>query len=136
MPKVKTTKIAEHLFSPCFGKSVLLIDPDEINHQLHRLYLKKYGLKLTCTKSLRHALWLVQEQPPDLILTEIYFKGHLHYEHLFWLRMEKFMPIIVQTCQSPLKHEELCMIRGADAYITKPIEWDRYVAVVLQCLVK
>lgn len=110
----------------CFGKSILLIDIDELNHELHRFHLKKFNCQLSFSKSLRHALWLAEENPPDLILTEIYFNGYLHFEHLFTLRKEQIMPIIVQTTLNPLIHEVNCKIRGAKAYFQKPLPWDKY----------
>ncbi|PKP33642.1 MAG: hypothetical protein CVU00_10585 [Bacteroidetes bacterium HGW-Bacteroidetes-17] len=118
----------------CFGKRILLIDPDEINYELHHFQLKKFKIKLEYTKSLRHALWLIQENPPDLILTEIYFNGHLHYEHLFSLRQEMLTPIIVQSSQSAAHHAENCRIRGAKAYFRKPLQWDEYTKAILYCL--
>lgn len=125
------------LVSPaCFGKSVLLIDPDEVNHELHRLHLKKYKVKLQCTKSLRHAIWLSQEQPPDIILSEIYFNGFINYEHLFLLRREKEIPIIVQTCQIEQQHMNNCLIRGIEAYFTKPLNWKEYLKCIERCLIK
>ena len=57
------------LVSPaCFGKSVLLIDSDVNNHIMHQFYLKENKINLQYSKSIRHALWMVQEDPPDLIL--------------------------------------------------------------------
>ena len=134
MQKSRTQR-PEHASQACFGKSVLLVDTDEINHQLHRIYLKKYKIKLICTKSLRHAFWLVQEHPPDIILTEIYFNGYLNYEHLFLLRKEKLMPVIVQSSQPPQLHAENCKIRGAEAYFTKPLNWQEYLKCIEGCLV-
>ena len=120
----------------CFGKRVLLIDTDELNHELHQLHLKKFKCRLSCTKSLRHGLWLAQENPPDLILTEIYFNGHLHYEHLFNVREEHLMPIIVQSTLSPLVHEVNCKIRGAEAYFRKPLNWKLYLKEIERCLIE
>jgi CheY-like chemotaxis protein len=120
----------------CAEKSVLLIDTDETNHLLHQIYLSKYKIELLYSKSLRHAIWLAQEQPPDLILTDIYFNGHLHYEHLFHLRQEKIMPIVVQTSQLPQLHKENCIVRGAEAYFTKPIDWHQYLTLIIKCLTR
>ena len=136
MQKPNTMKTTGQASQVCFGKSVLLIDPDEVNHRLHLIHLKKYKIKLQCTKSLRHALWLVQENPPDLILCEIYFNGYLNYEHLFLLRQEKYMPIIVQSCQPTQWHQENCKIRGAEAYFTKPLHWKKYITEIERCLMK
>lgn len=136
MQKSNKVHIAEKVSPACFGKSVLLIDTDTRNHLLHRMHLKKYKLDLICTKSLRHAIWLANEQPPDLILTEIYFNGYLHYDHLFWLRMEKFMPIIVQTSQPVRYHRENCNIRGAEAFFCKPLDWKSYMERIENCLLK
>jgi len=135
MQKSNTMQKPELVSPACFGKSVLLIDPDEVNQCLHQFYLKKYKINLQCSKSLRHAIWLVQENPPDLILTEIYFNGYLQYEHLFLLRQEKEIPIIVQTCQLPEWYENNCMIRGAEAYFTKPLQWELYLKAIERCLV-
>lgn len=118
----------------CFGKSILLIDTDEVNHELHQAFLKKFKCQLTYSKSLIHALWLVQEKPPDLILTEIYFNGYLHYDHLFALRREHLMPIIIQSTQNPLIHEVNCKIRGAEAYFQKPLNWQKYLKSIESCL--
>lgn len=120
----------------CTGKSVLLIDTDECNHILHHVWLRKYHLKLICTKSLRHAIWLVQENPPDLILSEIDFNGYVHYAHLYMLRYEYDVPIIIQSLQPIQNHKENCMIRGAEAYFTKPIDWNNYLKVIERCLIE
>ena len=129
------TKNAGRVSQACFGKRVLLIDPDELNHELHYFQLKKYKIKLQCSKSLRHALWLAQENPYDLILSEIFFNGHLHYEHIFTLRQENLVPIIVQSTQSEKEHSENCLIRGATAYFRKPLQWIPYLKTIEACLI-
>lgn len=136
MQKSNTMRKPELVSPACFGKSVLLIDPDIVNHQLHRIIFEKYKVNLQCSKSLRHGIWLVQENPPDLILTEILFNGHLNLEHIFLLKQEKNVPIIVQTCQFSELYEDNCKIRGADAYFTKPLHWELYLKAIERCLVK
>ena len=115
-------------------KTILLIDPDPDVYTIHQLYLKKYKINLQYSKSLRHALWLVQENPPDLILSEIYFDGSIEYEHLFLLRDVNDIPIIVQSSQLPEDYSENCIIRGAQAYFSKPIDWSKYLEAIGKCL--
>lgn len=124
------------LISPaCFGKCVLLIDPDEVNYVIHKFYFKKNKLNLQYSKSLRHAIWMVQENPPDLILSEVFFNGKIEYGHLYLFQKEKNIPIIVQSNQPLDKYEEDCAIRGAIAYFTKPLDWYRYLKMIEKCLV-
>ncbi len=134
MQKTKHAKQRWDYPQECKGKKVLLIDPDSKNHQLHKHYFKKLRIKLTCTKSLRHGLWLTQEEKPNLILTEIYFQGFVEYEHLFLLRKEHYMPIIVQTCLADSHYEHLCHACGSDAYFIKPLLWETYVNTIYNFL--
>lgn len=115
-------------------KSILLIDPNPEVYTNHQHYLKKDKINLQYSKSLRHALWLVQENLPDLILSEIYFNGFIEYEHLFLLRQVKDIPIIVQSSQLPDNYADNCLIRGAQAYFSKPLDWPKYLQTIEKCL--
>lgn len=117
-------------------KSILLIDPDPEVYTIHHHYLKKYKINLQYSKSIRHALWLVQENQPDLILSEIYFNGIIEFEHLYLLREVKDLPIIIQSCQLPEKHSENCLMRGAQAYFGKPLDWPKYLQTIEECLLE
>ena len=117
----RTTKRAPQAF---IGKTILLIDTDEKNHLLHQIYLDR--ATFLSTPSILHGIWLVQELDIDLVLTEIHFHGYTIYDHLYMILKEKMVPIIVQSTQLPHEHKENCIIRGAEAYFQKPVEWKKY----------
>lgn len=103
---------------------ILIIEDDEdINHLLSRI-LKKAGYEVTSAYSGTEAKLRLDQELPDLLLTDLMLPGMKGEELLRYLRVEKgsHVPVIVLSAKAALEHKVELITLGADDYITKPFE--------------
>lgn len=102
------------------GYTVLVIDDDVAICELLQLYLKSLGLHVILAKSGAEALAIVQTQPPDLVLLEVFLPSMDGFAVCAAIRQESEIPILMLATVNQLDYAARAFQLGADGYITKP----------------
>lgn len=111
------------------AKSIMIVDDDISNLQIHRSYLEKEYDIITETSgqaALRRLEWV----KPDLILLDYVMPGMKGIEILDVIKKSerlKKIPVIILTSEEDALTEKECFVHGASDFIKKP-----YVAGVLR----
>ena len=126
-------------FNPAFLNKVILIAED--NDEL-RIYLKNFlmgGFKVLTAKNGNQAFEIAMEVVPDLIISDVLMPGMDGLELTSQIRKNKntnHIPIILLTALSENKVQIDSMNRGADLFLTKPIDESLLLAQIDNILVK
>ncbi|MBO5353109.1 MAG: response regulator transcription factor [Lachnospiraceae bacterium] len=105
------------------GRILIIEDDEDINHLLGRI-LKKAGYEVISAYSGTEAKLRLDQELPDLMLTDLMLPGMKGEELIRYLREEKgsSIPVIVLSAKAALEHKVELITMGADDYITKPFE--------------
>jgi len=109
------------------GVHVLLVEDDDDSRKLLGTMLKRYGAKVTSTKSAAEALDVFANEVPDVIISDIGMPDQDGYELIRKLRalpVEKGgkVPAIALTGYASRKDRERALSSGYHQHIAKPIE--------------
>ena len=106
------------------GKTVLIVEDNELNMKLFRDLLEAHGYRTSGTSNGFEALELVRKLRPDLILMDIQLPEISGLEVTKWIKEDdelKSIPIIAVTAFAMKGDEERIREGGCEAYISKPI---------------
>jgi CheY-like chemotaxis protein len=109
------------------GIHVLLVEDDDDSRKLLGTMLKRYGARVTSTKSAAEALNVFSSEIPDLLISDIGMPDQDGYEFIQKLRAlppEKGgqTPAIALTGYASRKDRERALAAGYHQHIAKPIE--------------
>ncbi|HEV2837632.1 MAG TPA: PAS domain S-box protein [Pyrinomonadaceae bacterium] len=109
------------------GVHVLLVEDDEDSRKLLGTMLKRYGARVTSTKSAAEALRVFSDELPDILISDIGMPDEDGYEFIRKLRMlppEKggHTPAIALTGYASRKDRERALMAGYQQHMAKPIE--------------
>jgi PAS domain S-box-containing protein len=109
------------------GVHVLLVEDDDDSRKLLGTMLKRYGARVTSTKSAAEALNVFSSDLPDLLISDIGMPDEDGYEFIRKLRAlpaEKGgqTPAIALTGYASRKDRERALAAGYHQHIAKPIE--------------
>src|SRR6185503_13747974 len=109
------------------GLHILLVEDDDDSRKLLGTMLKRYGAKVTSTKSAAEALDVFENEVPDVIISDIGMPDQDGYELIRKLRalpVEKGgkVPAIALTGYASRKDRERALSSGYHQHIAKPIE--------------
>jgi PAS domain S-box-containing protein len=109
------------------GVHVLLVEDDDDSRKLLGTMLKRYGARVTSTKSAAEALAVFQDQLPDVMISDIGMPDQDGYELIRKLRAlspEKGgnTPAIALTGYASRKDRERALGSGYQQHMAKPIE--------------
>ncbi len=112
------------------GKTLLLVDDNEINRSLATLILKKAGFTVESAADGKEAVERVRESDPrrfDAILMDVQMPVMNGYEATRAIRAlpdkeRAALPIIAMTANAFKEDQDEAKAAGMDAYVTKPIE--------------
>jgi CheY-like chemotaxis protein len=120
-----------------FNKSTVLVADDiECNRQLLKIYLEKYNLSILEAEDGIHAIEMVREYKPDLILIDMKMPKMDGYEASSILKKDeklKDIPIIVITA-SAMKQDEENILGLCEGYIRKPVSKTELVLEIMKFL--
>lgn len=116
-------------FSANFGilkdVQILVVDNDYDNRYLYSILLEELGAKVTSASSIEQALSLLDWLVPDIMVSEINFKGERVdplMQRLKYLAIANGKPIpILVTSTCPTKSLDQYVQVGVEAYLLKPI---------------
>ncbi len=103
---------------------VLIVDDNPVNLRVCRLILERQGYDVTTETDPMSALAILQQQLPDLLITDLMMPGIDGIELTRRTRAlpnAAAMPIIMLTARGEDADQSLAMDAGANAYLTKPV---------------
>jgi PAS domain S-box-containing protein len=117
------------------GLHVLLVEDDADSRKLLATMLKRYGARVTATKSAKEALSVFAGELPDVMISDIGMPEQDGYELIRKLRAmppEKGgrTPAIALTGYASRKDRERALAEGYHQHIAKPIEQAEIVAAI------
>jgi len=117
------------------GVHVLLVEDDDDSRKLLGTILKRYGARVTATKSAAEALSVFESEVPDLLVSDIGMPDQDGYELIQKLRalpVEKGgqTPAIALTGYASRKDRERALAAGYHQHIAKPIEQSEMITAI------
>jgi two-component system cell cycle response regulator DivK len=106
------------------GKTVLIVEDNELNMKLFHDLLVAHGYATIQTRTGLEALRLAREHRPQLILMDIQLPEVSGLEVTKWLKEDdelRAIPVIAVTAFAMKGDEERIRQGGCEAYISKPI---------------
>jgi CheY-like chemotaxis protein len=109
------------------GVHVLLVEDDDDSRKLLGTILKRYGARVTSTKSAKEALTVFQDELPDVMISDIGMPDEDGYELIRKLRLAPpdkggLIPAIALTGYATRKDRERALTAGYQQHMAKPIE--------------
>jgi signal transduction histidine kinase len=112
---------------------ILLVDDEQVNLDLFSTILAEEGYRVLTATSGREALRLLEDNKPNLIISDIHMpdiSGFEFYEKVQEKQALKSVPFIFLTALADRQHLRAGKEMGADDYLTKPIDIDELVTTV------
>ena len=108
----------------------VLIDDDVAMHDLVKRTIKKAGLTLLGATNGEQGLKMIREVKPKLILLDVLMPGRDGWSILKECKSDKTIKDIPVIMVSQMSQESLAFSLGADDYLTKPIERNKFLKIV------
>src|SRR3954454_11550974 len=115
------------------GKTVLIVEDNELNMKLFRDLLEAHGYHTSGTSSGVEALDIVRRTRPDLILMDIQLPQVSGLEVTRWIKDDpdlRSIPVVAVTAFAMKGDEERIREGGCEAYLSKPISVAKFLATV------
>ncbi len=115
------------------GKTVLVVEDNELNMKLFHDLLEAHGYNILQTKDGMEALRMAREHRPDLILMDIQLPEVSGLEVTKWIKEDdelKAIPVVAVTAFAMKGDEEKIREGGCEAYIAKPISVTNFLETV------
>ncbi|HEY3487283.1 MAG TPA: response regulator [Gammaproteobacteria bacterium] len=110
------------------GKSILIVDDNEINQKLLRVYLLSMGFQVHISKDGYSALNILQKHAIDLIFLDVHMPVMNGFETTRAIRQlgdqHKRIPIIGLSADGLPNSQHQALQSGMDEYLVKPIKQD------------
>jgi len=117
-------------------KHVLVFEDEPMAQRLLRTMLEPAGFRVTAVENGAAALEIVENDPPDLLVCDIFVPGIDGVQLITRLRREYGYkaPILVVTAHAEEKYRRATLAAGADAFLVKPVERPALLARVKELL--
>ncbi len=115
------------------GKTVLIVEDNDLNMKLFHDLLEAHGIDTIETKDGNNVLDLAREHKPDLILMDIQLPEVSGLDVTKWLKDDeelKKIPVVAVTAFAMKGDEQKIREGGCEDYISKPISVGRFLEVV------
>ena len=115
------------------GKTVLIVEDNELNMKLFHDLLDAHGYATLQTRNGMDALKLARAHRPDLILMDIQLPEVSGLEVTKWLKADdelRDIPVVAVTAFAMKGDEERIRQGGCEAYLSKPISVMSFVETV------
>jgi len=110
------------------AKTVMVVDDDPAILMIVSAFLKSKNLNVITCLDPQAAFIIADETPPDLLISDVSMPGIDGFTLLQSLRVNKRtskVPLILLTATDRISDVEKGFSSGAQAYVLKPIDWDR-----------
>jgi CheY-like chemotaxis protein len=116
-------------------KQILCVDDVEDNCELFSVILGQAGYDVASAQSFTDALRLIENNPFDLYLFDISIAGGSGFELLTKARqIDPSKPVIICTADIRASTKQQATAAGAQALLTKPIDFETLLATTAQLL--
>jgi serine/threonine protein kinase len=109
------------------SKRILVVDDNEMNTDLLKRRLERRGFLVVTAHSGKEALSILDRQPMDMVLLDVMMPEMNGLEVLRAIRLTRSpttLPVIMATAKSDNVDIVEALDRGANDYVTKPIDLD------------
>src|SRR5437764_1503364 len=114
---------------------VLVVDDEASARNGYERLLKQAGYAVDLAEEGAHALRIAAEHPPDVVITDVKMPGMDGMQLLEKLReQDPDLPVVVVTAFGDVSVAVQAMRRGADDFLTKPVDIDALAVIVERCL--
>ena len=106
------------------GKTVLIVEDNELNMKLFHDLLEAHGYHILQTRDGMEALQIARDHKPDLILMDIQLPEISGLQVTKWIKQDnglKHIPVVAVTAFAMKGDEEKIREGGCEAYLAKPI---------------
>jgi DNA-binding response OmpR family regulator len=106
-------------------ETILVVDDEAVNRELLKAILEEAGYEVALARDGATGLALAAAVPPDLILLDLRMPGMSGLEVCEQLKRDpatQAVPVIVVTAHGEVTHKEAALTRGADDFVTKPVD--------------
>jgi two-component system, cell cycle response regulator DivK len=124
---------------PQSGKTILIVEDNELNAKLFRDLLTSKGHRILETREGLEAIRIAQTEKPDLILMDIQLPEISGFELIKMLKDDSALlsiPVIAITAFAMKGDEEKIRLSGCDDYLSKPISVGKFFETVHKYLDK
>lgn len=112
-------------------QTVLLVDDDPLVRTLVGKTLKEQGFEVLAASSGDQGMSLIRKSAPDLVILDLELQGLCGLDILGAMKNDKDLrriPIIILTGSDDGKQDVACLDSGADDYVIKTFEADKFMA--------
>ena len=113
---------------------VVMIDDDPNMHDLAKRTLRKAGIDLIGAMDGETGLNIIRANRPSLILLDVYMPGREGWSILSEIKADPDLKEIPVCMVTQLNEQDYAESLGANGYITKPIDRERFVTEILKLL--
>jgi CheY-like chemotaxis protein len=117
--------------------TVLVAEDDEDVRLMIKTLLEMRGYRVIEGRDGQETLDVAVERRPDLILMDLQLPRLNGFAVARFVRQTdglRGVPIIVVSAHDPAKHRNLALAAGCNAYVQKPIDFDRLDGMILELL--
>lgn len=117
--------------------TTLIAEDDPLNYKYMELLLaRRTGIKIIWAKDGLEATQQIKRNSKiDIVLLDLQLPEIDGLKTLNLIKMDNpFIPVIIQTANSWNNEEELCYEAGSDGFFNKPLNMDRLLARMDECL--
>jgi DNA-binding response OmpR family regulator len=110
------------------AKTIMIVDDDPSILLIVEKFLKTKGFQVMCMSDPEEAYHSAQKHRPDLIISDVAMPGLDGFTLLKALKANKAtqnIPLVLLTATDKISDVERGFSVGAQAYILKPIDWER-----------
>ncbi|MBF2046906.1 MAG: response regulator [Elainella sp. C42_A2020_010] len=114
------------------GLRVLVVDDDHDSCELMSLVLESHAAEVKTAFSVRHALEVMKQFKPDVLVSDIAMPGEDGYSLIGKVRTlrRKSIPAVAVTAVMEEGGSRDALIAGFDRCLAKPLDLDDFVAVI------
>jgi two-component system, cell cycle response regulator DivK len=119
------------------GKTVLIVEDNELNMKLFHDLLEAHGYDIVGTRDGEEVMDLARTHRPDLILMDIQLPKVSGLEVTRWIKDDpelQRIPVVAITAFAMRGDEERILQGGCEAYLSKPISIARFMETVRRFL--
>ena len=130
LPAVRATVAAA---GSAQGRSVLVVDDDPDVADLLVALLDDLGYRTRVVADAEQAIAMAMAEPPDVLLVDVELPGMSGNAEVFRLRSQGYRGRVVMLSATATGAARDASLRaGADAYVTKPLNLEQFVATIAQ----
>lgn len=116
--------------------TIVIIDDDPMACDLQQRQLAKNGYQVVCAAGGEEGIRKINELVPDAILLDVMLSDMSGWQVLTYVKSQPglvHIPVIMLTM---IDEKNTAYSLGATAYLTKPIDWEKLVITINQCVRK